>query len=47
MGLDRHTVIEHLEDLEQMRFISTDKKKGLSTIYYMLDFADWLRDPHY
>jgi len=47
MGLDRHTVIEHLENLEQMKYILTDKKKGLSTVYYMLDYADWLKDPHY
>jgi len=47
MGLDRHTVIDHLEDLEHMRYISTDKQKGLSTTYYMLDFAEWLKDPYY
>jgi hypothetical protein len=47
MGLDRHTVITHLEDLEHMRFISTEKKKGLSTIYFMLDFAEWIKKPYY
>jgi len=47
MGLDRHTVVEHLQDLEHMRFISTEKHKGLSTVYYMLDFAEWAKDPHY
>ena len=47
MGLDRHTVISHLEDLEHMRFISTEKKKGLSTNYFMLDFFEWAKAPYY
>ena len=47
MGIDRHTIIDHLQDLEHMRYISTEKKRGLSTVYYMLDFAEWVKSPYY
>jgi hypothetical protein len=47
MGLDRHTIIEHLENLEHMHFITTEKQRGLSTVYYMLDYAEWLKNPSY
>ncbi len=47
MGLDRHTVIQHLEDLEHMRFIQTTKNKGRSTSYRMTDFIEWVKKPYY
>ena len=46
-GLDRHTVIQHLQDLEHMRFIKSTKNPGRSTSYYMADYAEWVKDPHY
>ncbi|HBC94460.1 MAG TPA: hypothetical protein DCZ10_16560 [Pelotomaculum sp.] len=47
MGLDRHTVVQHLEDLEHMQYIKKEKKRGCSTTYIMTDFIEWLKEPHY
>jgi hypothetical protein len=44
---DRRTVWEHLSMLQQMGFIEIRKKSGRSSIYYMADFAEWKKSPHY
>lgn len=46
-GIDRRTVWEHLSILEQMGFIEIIKKQGRPNTYYMKDFADWAKNPHY
>ena len=45
--LDRRAVWEHLSMLEQMEFIDIQKTKGRPNKYYMRDFAEWLKNPHY
>jgi hypothetical protein len=46
-GIDRRTVWEHLQMLEQMGMIEIRKKPGKANIYYMADFAEWAKSPHY
>lgn len=46
-GIDKRTVWEHLSMLEQMKFITIEKKPGRPNTYYMTDFAEWLKAPHY
>lgn len=43
-GIDRRTLWEHLTMLEQMDMITTTKRPGQSTVFYMLDFAKWLAE---
>jgi hypothetical protein len=46
-GIDKRTAWEHLSMLEQMEFIKITKNSGRPNMYFMLDFAEWLKDPHY
>lgn len=46
-GLDRRVVWQHLQILEQMQFIEITKARGKSNKYYMRDFAEWAKNPHY
>jgi hypothetical protein len=46
-GIDRRTAWEHLFMLEQMGFIQIIKKSGRPNTYYMKDFAEWIKAPHY
>ena len=45
--IDRRTIWEHLQMLEQMQFIEIRKKRGKPNTYFMKDFAVWMADPHY
>lgn len=47
MHVERRTVWEHLQDLEQMQFIAITKKRGKPNVYFMRDFAEWSKHPHY
>ncbi|MHB8122614.1 MAG: helix-turn-helix domain-containing protein [Desulfuromonadaceae bacterium] len=40
-GIDRITVIEHLNDLKEMGFIDVKKKRGAVSEYFMKDFHEW------
>lgn len=46
-GIDKRTVWEHLSMLEQMGFITIKKTPGRPNVYYMADFAEWAKSPHY
>jgi hypothetical protein len=46
-GLNKRTAWEHLSMLEQMKFITITKSPGRPNIYFMADFAEWLKAPHY
>lgn len=46
-GINKRTAWEHLSMLEQMRMIDIQKNPGRPNKYYMLDFAVWLKTPHY
>lgn len=46
-GIDKRTVWEHLSMLEQMGFIEIRKKRGKPNTYFMKDFAEWVKNPHY
>jgi hypothetical protein len=46
-GLDRGTVIKHLEALEQKGVISIEKRLGKSSEFFMRDFAEWRKNPGY
>lgn len=46
-GIDRRTIWEHLCMLEQMRFIEIRKNPGRPNVYYVTDFAEWKKAPHY
>lgn len=46
-GIDKRTIWEHLSMLEQMEFIQITRNKGKPNTYFMLDFAEWVKNPHY
>lgn len=46
-GIERRTAWRHLSELEQMGFIKITKERGKPNRYFMLDFAEWKKNPHY
>ena len=46
-GLDRRVVWQHIHILEQMQYIDVIRARGRPNKYYMRDFAEWAKDPHY
>lgn len=46
-GLDRETVIKHLERLEELGIIIITKRLGKSSEFFMRDFSEWRKEPHY
>lgn len=46
-GLNKRTAWEHLSMLEQMDYINITKTTGKPNLYYMKDFAEWVKNPHY
>jgi len=46
-GLDRRVVWQHIQILEQMQYIDVIRARGRPNKYYMRDFAEWSKDPHY
>lgn len=46
-GIDKRTVWEHLSMLEQMQIISITRNRGRPNVYFMKDFAEWVKSPHY
>jgi len=47
MGLSRVATLKHIEQLEAQGFIRINKRPGKPSEYFMLDFAEWRKDPHY
>jgi hypothetical protein len=46
-GIDRRTITDHLQDLEQMGYIEIKKANGKANIYVMKDFKEWLNNPRH
>ena len=46
-GLSRATVLKHIDQLETKGLIIINKRPGKPSEYYMSDFAEWRKEPHY